>query len=91
MTYDGEDTYKTLFGGLLSMVFTCLLIFYFLVKGQEMYLSQNWNLTQQVVVESAAKLTTAIKMSELKNVTVGIQLTPKKEKQLSEFTKLFRA
>ena len=45
-----------------------------------MFYSQNWTLTQQLVVEDPELLKTAIKMSELENVQMGIQMTPKREK-----------
>ena len=45
-----------------------------------MFYSQNWTLTQQLVVEDPEFLKIAIKMSELENVHMGIQMTPKKDK-----------
>ena len=45
LTYEGEDSFKTLPGGIISLLFYFIFAFYCLISGLEMKNSQNWSLT----------------------------------------------
>ena len=45
LTYQGEDTYKTVPGGAITIMFQIVFVFYCLIQGYEMVVSQNWDLT----------------------------------------------
>jgi hypothetical protein len=71
LNYKGEDTYKTLPGGLISLVFVFLFTCYCIVKLRIMTGYQSWRITQQVVVAETEELLQPKYFDELKNISMG--------------------
>jgi hypothetical protein len=50
MNFQGNDTYQTIPGGIISVVMTIMLIGYFLLKTKYMVFHEEWNLNNQIVM-----------------------------------------
>ena len=72
LTYEGEDSFKTLPGGIISLLFYFIFAFYCLISGLEMKNSQNWSLTQQSIVANTNDLMEEIRLADLTNISMGI-------------------
>lgn len=81
--YEGEDTFKTCPGGLISMVLLLIIICYALIKGKSMLKREDWSLTQQTVVSSLDELNQPydIKDESYSNISISLQFYERKAKQ----------
>jgi hypothetical protein len=52
LNFAGADTFQTLPGGMVSLVCYWIVAGYFAMKFKEMYLSENWSLNTQVILNS---------------------------------------
>ena len=71
LNYQGDDTFKTIPGGLISIVFIFLFTCYCIVKAQTMIKYQNWRITQQIVVADLDELIQPSYMKDLTNISMG--------------------
>ena len=87
--YEGEDTYKTCPGGLISMVILFIIYVYALVKGKQMMVREEWSLVRQEVVSSYDELQRAhnFNESEYSNISLALQFYTRKEKQTAALKK----
>ena len=80
LNYKGDDTYKTLPGGILSIIAQIILLFYGILRVRDMVDKVNWSITQQIVVADLEEINVPQAFSELKNISMGIQMSPKRPK-----------
>jgi len=64
--------FKTVPGGLLSIMSTFVLLLYFILKLKYMINREEWGLTQQDVMTSNEELTKIHQFNLFPNVTMGI-------------------
>ena len=84
LNYQGDDTYKTIPGGILSLFSLICMFFYTILKLKYMLYKEEWELTQQTVVSDSRELVNPIYFSDLnvtKNISIGLQFLPAKPKQ----------
>ena len=81
LNFNGEKTFKTVPGGLISILFMLLMLLYSVFKFKDMVELKNWGITQQVVVADLSDLKKEYPLKPMTNITTGFQMTLKKEKQ----------
>mmetsp|Transcript_11629 Transcript_11629/g.17646 ORF Transcript_11629/g.17646 Transcript_11629/m.17646 type:complete len:120 (+) Transcript_11629:45-404(+) len=57
LNYQGQATYKTCPGGMISMVIKTMLFFYIILKLKYLIFKEEWKLKQQTVVADLEELT----------------------------------
>ena len=72
INYAGEDTFKTLPGGMLSVVVLIMVISYMILKFKYMYNHEEWSLTQQIVLAQKEELVEEMKFSTYPNVSIAL-------------------
>lgn len=81
LNYRGDDTFKTVPGGLLSMFVILAVLSYGLLKFKYMYSREQWSLTQQTIMASEYDLTEAKNLNETAlygNISMGLQFFAKR-------------
>lgn len=83
LNYQGEDTYKTLPGGCISILVLFVLLCYSLLKFKYMMFKEEWQLIQQTVVAEEIDLLTIHDLSDPRytNISLALQFRMKKDKQ----------
>ena len=71
-TYQGEDNYKTLPGGILSLMFAAIFSFYCFIAASSMVKTKKWSLTQQSLIANNEDLQKRINFNEFTNISMGI-------------------
>ena len=84
LRYMGDDTFKTLPGGILSILINFALISYSVLKFTDMIQRADWQITQQTVVSPVESLIEDHKFAALPNITMALQITPKRKKVIDE-------
>ena len=72
INFQGEDTFKTLPGGFLSIFLTVMLLSYFLLKAKYMMTYREWSLTQQRVLTSKDELSVPLNFRDFHNITMAL-------------------
>mmetsp|Transcript_24707 Transcript_24707/g.38464 ORF Transcript_24707/g.38464 Transcript_24707/m.38464 type:complete len:98 (+) Transcript_24707:226-519(+) len=74
LNYQGEDTFKTCPGGILSILILITLFFYSVLKLKYMVFKEEWELIQQNVVSSLEDLSTAHDLGkpEYQNLSIAL-------------------
>ena len=82
LNYKGNDTFKTVPGGLLSILLLILILAYTFLKGKYMVDKEEWSLIQQTVMASKQDLALPKNLSNntYSNITLAIQFYEKREK-----------
>jgi hypothetical protein len=80
INFDGDDTFKTLPGGMLSICMLFYLCCYILLQFIYMINSQDWSLVQQTVLPSTQELSDPIFLRDEKNISLGLQFIKKIKK-----------
>lgn len=80
----GEETFKTLPGGILSILINFALISYSVLKFTDMLQRADWQITQQTVVSPVQSLIEDHEFAVLPNITMALQITPKRKKVIDE-------
>jgi DMSO/TMAO reductase YedYZ heme-binding membrane subunit len=72
--YEGDDTFKTCPGGMISMVLLLIIFCYFLTNGKSMLKREGWSLIQQTVVSGVVELNQPYDMKDegQKNISIAI-------------------
>jgi hypothetical protein len=78
LNYDGEDTFKTFPGGILSIIMLICFMCYTVLKFKYMISHEEWNLTQQHVRALKTELLDTMKFDDHKNVSIGLQFNQRK-------------
>ena len=73
VNYDGEDTFKTLPGGCLSVLFFITVLSYFLMKLNMMVNEQDWTTTSQRILAPKQDLLEFINFTNYSNITMGLE------------------
>ena len=75
LNYEGEDSFKTFPGGILSLFLTVLIVFYGILKFKYMLNIESWSLVQQTLVCTADELgeVRELKSEQYSNVSVSLQ------------------
>ena len=84
LRYMGDDTFKTLPGGILSILINFALICYSVLKFTDMLQRADWQITQQTVVSPIESLIKDHQFADLPNITMALQITPKRKKVIDE-------
>jgi hypothetical protein len=74
----GDDTFKTLPGGLLSIFINIVLLSYSVLKFSDMVNKVNWQITQQTVVAPIDSLREDHRFSDHPNVSMALTISPKR-------------
>jgi hypothetical protein len=80
MNYKGDDTYKTCPGGVISLFVIVVMVLYFALKLKYLIMKEEWSIISQTMVMNPYELMQPLQLGEEKysNITVGIQIYPKK-------------
>lgn len=83
LNYDGEDTFKTTPGAILTMFLYLLCASYAIVQLAYMLTAEQWNLNQQLVVASTYDMTQDYNFSDpiYSNLSLGVQLYKRRGKK----------
>tara|TARA_B110000285_G_C14964080_1_gene533140 strand:+ start:233 stop:556 length:324 start_codon:yes stop_codon:yes gene_type:complete len=86
LNYEGEDSFKTLPGGILSLTLTILIVFYGILKFKFMLNIETWSLVQQTLVCTADELSVSrdLESEQYSNLSVSLQFKIAKTKQTNE-------
>lgn len=79
LNYDGEDTFKTIPGGILSIITLVCVLCYTLLKFKYMIGHEEWTLTQQDVRALKTELLDTMSFNDHKNISIGIQFNQRKQ------------
>ena len=72
LNFEGDDTFKTFPGGILSILFKIVLLGYILSKFEAMHQKHDWQITQQTVVANRDDLLKEYRFNEMSNISIGI-------------------
>ena len=75
LNYDGDDTFKTLPGGILSVVLLFFIVAYTSLKFNAMIRHEDWSLTQQQVITPDDELSRPLNLSNSK-FSVALEFEP---------------
>ena len=78
LNYEGETTYKTLFGGILTIFFFVTLAFYCFIQYEKTKDYKDWSLTSQELTASFDELNQEIRLADHGNLRMGIIMTQKR-------------
>jgi hypothetical protein len=81
MNYQGAASFKTLPGGCLSLGLTILILCYAILRYDSMYKTNEWSIAQQTTVASFEDVKSRKDFKDMKNITIAVQIAPKREKQ----------
>ena len=83
LNYQGDDSFKTCPGGILSLFVICALLSYTILKGKLLLSKEDWDLVQQEILNNEYELTTPYHFndSDNSNVTLAIQFYNKRLKK----------
>ena len=82
LNYQDDDTFKTVPGGILSVIFKILFYSYVILKWNAMSYKKDWNITIQELVSHHSLLEYGHQFSKpmYKNISMGIQIMPSRPK-----------
>ena len=69
----GNDSFKTVPGGVVSLMLFLVVCGYGILKGKYMVNVEKWDLVKQEVQQSTDELTKQLKFEDFKNVTFALQ------------------
>ena len=78
LNYEGEDTFKTIPGGVLSLILLLAMGAYTILKGSYMFDRREWKLTQQTVILNDQDMEEPIALKDYKNVSMYLEFSSKK-------------
>ena len=87
LNFDGEETYNTIPGGLISIIFLISILSYALLKTKFMVNVEEWQLIQQNVLQTNIELNQIERMRNYSNVTLGLQFKQKRKMLSAELKK----
>lgn len=76
--FNGNDTERTLPGGLLSVFLLLCLASYSLLQFKYMIVKQNWTLTQQEVMLHSDELRSPVELKDYGNLSIALQFNQKR-------------
>jgi len=57
LNFHGDDMFKTMPGGVLSLLMSIIIFLYFVLKLKYMINREEWGITQQVILQTPEELT----------------------------------
>jgi hypothetical protein len=78
LNFEGNETYRTVPGGILSMLFLLIMFGYSVMRAESMINKRDWTITQQTVVASLESLQAERSFNQLTNISMAIQVFPKR-------------
>jgi hypothetical protein len=74
LKYEGEDTFKTLPGGIMSILLLIIMVFYSLLKFKYMFNKEQWSLVQQTLVLTVEELEVAndLNQDQFSNLSIAL-------------------
>jgi hypothetical protein len=72
LNFEGNDTFQTVPGGIMSLFFSLMLFGYSFMRWQAMTGKHDWQITQQTVVASLENLQAERRFDQMTNISMGL-------------------
>ena len=79
LNFAGQETYNTIPGGIISIIFLISILSYALLKTKFMVNVEEWQLIQQNVLQTNIELNQIERIRNFSNVTLGLQFKQKRK------------